>query len=168
MLRFEKSFPIKETFGTPFELLAMICEKCHVECGMTEEEILTFPNGEEMLAVYQENDIEVYRDFLHYIAQALGSFASIDRYGKLVLKPYGEMPVRTISAKERYELTLSDFKIYYTAINSTNAKTAIAEYYAIEEDTGLTMNLGINPLMQLGLPEKRTKICEALLEKLRK
>lgn len=168
MLRFEKSFPIKETFGTAYELLTMICEKCHVEFGMTEEDLLSFPNGSEMLSIYQEHDIETYRDFLHYIAQTLGSFASIDRYGKLVLKPYGENPVSMITAKERYELTLSDFKTYYTAINSTNAKTAIAGYYAIEEDTGLTMNLGINPLMQLGLPEKRTKMCETLLGEITK
>ena len=33
----------------------------------------------------------------------------------------------------------------------------------MEKDDGLTMNLGINPLMQLGLPKKRKKMCEVLL-----
>lgn len=163
MLRFDKNFPIADTFGTAFELLSISCEKCKVELGMTEEEIKTFVNGEEMLAIYQEHDIETYRDFIHYIASALGAFAQISRDGKLVLKKYAEEVSTEIKSTERFSSSISDFKTRYTAINSTNAKTKIAEYYALEKDDGLTMNLGINPLMQLGLPEKRKRMCEAIL-----
>jgi len=138
MLRFDKNFPVTDTFGTAFELLSLSCEKCKVELGMTEDELKAFVNGEEVLAIYQDHDIETYRDFIHYIASTLGAFAQVSRDGKLV-------------------------KTRYTAINSTNAKTKIAEYYSLENDDGLTMNLGINPLMQLGLPEKRKRMCEALL-----
>lgn len=163
MLRFDKNFPITDTFGTAFELLSLSCEKCKVELGMTEEEIKTFVNGKEMLAIYQEHDIETYRDFIHYIATTLGAFAQISRDGKLVLKKYAEEVSTEIKTTERFSSSISDFKTRYTAINSTNAKTKIAEYYALEKDDGLTMNLGINPLMQLGLPEKRKRMCEALL-----
>ena len=163
MLRFDKNFPVTDTFGTAFELLTLSCEKCRVELGMTEDEVKAFVNGEEVLAIYQDHDIETYRDFIHYIASTLGAFAGISRDGKLVLKKYAESISTEIKTRERFSSSISDFKTRYTAINSTNAKTKIAEYYSLENDDGLTMNLGINPLMQLGLPEKRKRMCEVLL-----
>lgn len=163
MLRFDKNFPVTDTFGTAFELLTLSCEKCKVELGMTEDEVKAFVNGEEVLAIYQDHDIETYRDFIHYIASTLGAFAGVSREGKLVLKKYAESISTEIKTRERFSSSISDFKTRYTAINSTNAKTKIAEYYSLENDDGLTMNLGINPLMQLGLPEKRKRMCEALL-----
>lgn len=163
MLRFDKNFPVTDTFGTAFELLSLSCEKCKVELGMTEDEVKAFVNGEEVLAIYQDHDIETYRDFIHYIASTLCAFAGVSRDGKLVLKKYAESISTEIKTRERFSSSISDFKTRYTAINSTNAKTKIAEYYSLENDDGLTMNLGINPLMQLGLPEKRKRMCEALL-----
>lgn len=164
MLRFDRRFSVKETFGTAFELLTFICERCRVQLGMTEAQVLVLPNGIEMLSIYPENDIETYRDLLHYLASTLGSVALIDRYGRLVLRQFGTTPVTQIEAKHRFDSSVSDFKTYYTAINSTNMKTKWAEYYALEQDTGLTMNLGVNPLMQLGLSEKRERMCQRLLE----
>lgn len=163
MLRFDKNFPVTDTFGTAFELLSLSCEKCKVELGMTEDEVKAFVNGEEILAIYQDHDIETYRDFIHYIASTLGAFAGVSRDGRLVLKKYAESISTEIKTRERFSSSISDFKTRYTAINSTNAKTKIAEYYSLENDDGLTMNLGINPLMQLGLPEKRKRMCEVLL-----
>ena len=163
MLRFDKNFPVTDTFGTAFELLTLSCEKCKVELGMTEDDVKVFVNGEEVLAIYQDHDIETYRDFIHYIASTLGAFAGVSRDGKLILKKYAESISTEIKTRERFSSSISDFKTRYTAINSTNAKTKIAEYYSLENDDGLTMNLGINPLMQLGLPEKRKRMCEALL-----
>lgn len=163
MLRFDKNFPVTDTFGTAFELLTLSCEKCKVELGMTEDEVKAFVNGEEVLAIYQDHDIETYRDFIHYIASTLGAFAQVSRDGKLVLKKYAESISTEIKTRERFSSSVSDFKTRYTAINSTNVKTKIAEYYSLENDDGLTMNLGINPLMQLGLPEKRKRMYEALL-----
>lgn len=163
MLRFDKNIPVTDTFGTAFELLSFSCEKCKVELGMTEDEVKAFVNGEEVLAIYQDHDIETYRDFIHYIASTLGAFAGVSRDGKLVLKKYAESISTEIKTEERFSSSISDFKTRYTAINSTNAKTKIAEYYSLENDDGLTMNLGINPLMQLGVPEKRKRMCESLL-----
>lgn len=163
MLRFDKNFPVTDTFGTAFELLSLSCEKCKVDLGMTEDDIKSFVNGNEVLAIYQDHDIETYRDFIHYIASTLGAFAGVSRDGKLVLKKYAENISTEIKTKERFSSSISDFKTKYTAINSTNVKTKIAEYYSLENDDGLTMNLGINPLMQLGLPEKRKRMCESLL-----
>lgn len=164
MLRFDRNFSVTETFGTAYELLQFACDKCQVELGVSEEDVKRFPNGEEQLGVYHDHDIETYRDLLHYIASSLGTIAMINRHGQLILKAYGQQPVADIQAAHRFKSSISDFKTYYTAINSTNAKTKIAEYYALERDDGLTMNLGINPLMQLGLKDKRERMCQRLLE----
>lgn len=168
MLRFNRSFKIKETFGTAYEFLKIICNRCRVHLGMTEEAITSLPNGEELLSIYQDNDIETYRDLLHYVASILGCVAQINRSGQLVLVQYGEQPVTTIKSIHRFESNISDFKTFYTAISSTNVRTKVAEYYALENDSGLTMNLGNNPLMQLGLQTKREKMCQNLLEAISK
>ena len=51
----------------------------------------------------------------------------------------------------------------YTAVSSTNLRTQTSEYYALEEDDGLTMNLGVNPLLQFGLEETRAELCRNIL-----
>lgn len=42
----------------------------------------------------------------------------------------------------------------------------MAEYYALEVDDGLTMNLGINPLLQFGVDETRKELCTNILNDL--
>ena len=38
-------------------------------------------------------------------------------------------------------------------MSSTNKQTQIAEYYALDPDNGLAINLGVNPLLQFGLEQ---------------
>ena len=45
-------------------------------------------------------------------------------------------------------------------------KTEIAEYYSLDPDDGLTMNLGVNPLLQFGLKETREELCRNILNDL--
>ena len=68
-----------------------------------------------------------------------------------------------ILQKHRFSSSFSDFVTRYTAVSSTNLRTQTAEYYALEEDDGLTMNLGINPLLQFGLEETRAELCRNIL-----
>ena len=56
----------------------------------------------------------------------------------------------------------------YTAVSSTNLRTQTSEYYALETDDGLTMNLGVNPLLQFGLEETRAELCGNILDALSK
>ena len=142
MLRFEKSFNGFETVGNAYAFLALCCKACKVELAHTQAEIEAMPNGSEMLSVYTENDIETYRDVLFYVGQVLGGFFCINREGKLELRKYGNVPVMTVSDRQRFSSSFSDFITRYTAISSTNIKTQTAEYYALEPDDGLTMNLG--------------------------
>lgn len=134
-----------------------------MELAHTQAEIEAMPNGSEPLSVYTENDIETYRDVLFYVGQVLGGFFCINREGKLELRKYGNAPVVTVSSRQRFSSSFSDFITRYTAISSTNIRTQIAEYYALEQDDGLTMNLGVNPLLQFGLEETRKTLLEHIL-----
>lgn len=163
MLRFEKSFNGFETVGNAYAFLALCCKACNVELAHTQTEIESMPNGSEMLSVYTENDIETYRDVLFYVGQVLGGFFCINREGKLELRKYGKEPVVTVSDRQRFSSSFSDFITRYTAISSTNIKTQISEYYAMETDDGLTMNLGVNPLLQFGLEDTRKALLEHIL-----
>ncbi len=42
-------------------------------------------------------------------------------------------------------------------------KTQIAEYYVLDPADGLTVNLGVNPLLQFGLEETRKQLCTNIL-----
>ena len=163
MLRFEKSFNGFETVGTAYDFLALCCKACDVELAHTKAELEAMPNGTEILSIYTENDIETYRDVLYFTAQVLGGFFSINRDGKLQLRKYGETPVAEIQSRHRFTSSFSDFITRYTAVSSTNMRTQTSEYYALEPDDGLTMNLGVNPLLQFGLEETRKQLCENIL-----
>lgn len=163
MLRFEKAYKKEQSSGYPYDFLNIMCNDCKVSLAQTQAEIEVLPNGTELLGVYPDNDIETWRDFLHYLSQALGCFAFINRDGKLQLVKYGESPVCSVNSTHRYSSSFSDFVTSYTAISSTNRRTNTAEYYALDPDDGLTMNLAVNPLLQFGLDETRTRILKNIL-----
>ena len=163
MLRFEKDFNGFQTVGTAYDFINYCCTACQVELANSEEEINILPNAKETLSIYTENDIETCRDVLAYTAQVLGGFFFINREGKLEFKKYGSDPVMEIHQKHRFSSSFSDFVTRYTAVSSTNKRTQISEYYALETDDGLTMNLGINPLLQFGLDETRETLCRNIL-----
>lgn len=164
MLSLDKSFNKGLSSAAPYEFLSLLSKACHVELAQTKEEIEALPNGTELLGIYQDNDIESWRDFLYYLAQTLGCFAVINRYGKLSLTSYGSTPVMAIDIRHRFSSSFSDFVTRYTAVSSTNKKTETAEYYAKDPDDGLTMNLGVNPLLQFGLEETRKRIINTILD----
>lgn len=163
MLNLDKNFNKGLSSAFPYDFLSLLSKACHVELAQTKEEIEALTNGTELLGIYQENDIETWRDFLYYLAQALGCFSTIDRDGKLRLIPYGITDNKTVDSRQRFSSTFSDFVTRYTAVSSTNKKTDIAEYYSVKPDDGLTMNLGVNPLLQFGLEEKRKRIINNIL-----
>ena len=168
MLRFDRAFNGFETIGTAYGMMALCSTACGVELAQTQAEIEALPNGSELLSIYPENDIETYRDVLYFTAQVLGGFFCINRAGKLEFRQYGETPVVEILQKHRFSSSFSDFVTRYTAVSSTNLRTQTSEYYALETDDGLTMNLGVNPLLQFGLEETRAELCGNILAALSK
>ena len=168
MLRFEKTLKLESSSGTPYQFLKAACDACKVELSQTVAEISSLPNGKTTLGIYTDNDIETFRDLIFYVAQVVGCFCQIDRYGKLVLKQYGNTASWTVPQKERFNSSYSDFVTRYTAISSTNQMSQESEYIAMEKDDALTMNLGINPLMQFGLKSVREKMLREILTALQK
>ena len=166
MLRFEKSFNGFETVGNAYAFLDLCCKACAVDLAHTQAEIEGMPNGTELLSVYPENDIETYRDVLYFVGQVLGGFFCISREGKLELRKYGRSPVMEVKSRHRFTSSFSDFITRYTAVSSMNLRTQTAEYYALEPDDGLTMNLAVNPLLQFGLEETREQLCRNILNDL--
>ena len=163
MLRFDAAFDEKVTNGVAYDLLLLACEACKVELANTKEELAAMSNGSTVLGIYTENDIETWRDLIFYVAQVLGCFAQIDRAGKLLLIKYGNSPVADIPDSQRFSSSFSDFITRYTAVSSTNVRTKMAEYYALDPDDALTMNLGVNPLLQFGLSETRKMLLTNIL-----
>ena len=166
MLRFERDFNGFESVGTAYDFMGLCAKACGVELAQTEAEIGAMPNGSEVLSIYAENDIETYRDVLYFVAQVLGGFFCINRAGRLELRKYGDSPVAEVLQRHRFSSSFSDFVTRYTAVSSTNLRTQTAEYYAADSDDGLTMNLGINPLLQFGLDETREALCQNILDSL--
>ena len=166
MLRFDKDFNGFESNGTAYDFVSLCCKACRVEIAQSQANYEAMPNGKEVLSVYTENDIETYRDVLYYVGQVLGGFFCMNRSGKLELRKYGTVPVMTVQQKHRFTSSFSDFITRYTAISSTNMKTETAEYYHLDPDDGLTMNLGVNPLLQFGLEETREQLCMNILHDL--
>ena len=163
MLRFEKSFNGFESVGNAWAFLDLCCKSCGVEMENTRAEIEGMPNGRELLSIYPENDIGTYRDVLFFVGQVLGGFFCINRRGRLELRKYGAEPVMEVQGRHRFSSSFSDFITRYTAVSSTNLRTQTAEYYALDTDDGLTMNLGVNPLLQFGLEETRRQLCGNIL-----
>lgn len=157
MTKFEKSFSNTNTIGKPYDLLMLACEMCGMELKQTKSQIEEMPNGKSSFSIYEDNDIETYRDLIYYVAQALGGFATINRNGKLDIRHYGNNVVSIFKGKHRFASDFSDFITRYTAISSTNVRTNISEYEALDPDDALTMNLGVNPLLQYGTDESRKK-----------
>lgn len=168
MLNFEKNFRSTLSSGMPYDFLSLACENCKVPFAHTRADIEKMSNGKYLYGIYGENDIESWRDLIFYTTQVLGCYCQINRQGQLELRKYGTNPVMRISDKQRFSSSFSDFITRYTAVNSTNQKTATAEYYALSPDDGLTMSLGVNPLLQFGLKDTREVIIRNILNDISK
>jgi len=164
MAKLDKNFPTDITQGSAYSMLAFACEKCGVTLGMTQADIQAFPNGNVALALYTENDIETYRDFVSWIAQTLAAFAYIDRDGSLKLKMYGNTVHDSIDQDVRFKGgKFSDYVTRYTGLSVVDFKTESTNYYSVTPDDGLTYNLGSNPLLQYGTESTKKIMRQAVL-----
>lgn len=167
MVLFDKNLSLDSSSGTIWNFLTLACHACGVEMAMTEDEVIALPNGDVVLAIYPENDIETYRDLVSWCAQTTGTFATMDRNGKLILRKYGVDPVDTIDSYNRLTgARFSDFETRYTGMSCVNIAEKTTSYYSEGYDDGLTYNLGSNPLLQFGTEEVIQANREAVLHAL--
>jgi len=162
MTKFDRAFTITQTTGTVFDFLSFACGQCGVELGMTAIECAALPNGTEILGLYPTNDIKTFRDFLGWVAQTVGGFATIDRSGKLVVRSWSNSQVvDELTDDDRMEgSSFSDFENQYSGISIVNADDKTTSYYGSGE--GITINLGLNPLLQFGTDEIKNRQRNAL------
>lgn len=155
MAKLDKTFNINVTTATPYQYLNYIAQECGVQIGNTEAEIELFPNGLVSLPLYSPNDIETYRDLLYWVAQACGCFACAGRDGKIYLRKFGnETNIEFDEDHRDTDVVFSAYTTRWTGVSFINIRTQETQYYAAEVDNGLTMNLGANPLLQIGTADE--------------
>ncbi len=151
MSKLDKNFAISSTSGKAYSFLQYICTSCNVTLGMTQAQVEALPNGNTILGLWTENDIETFRDLLSWVAQTLACYATMDRSGRLVLRPYTNVVTDTLDETHRYKGDVySTFETRYSGISVVNIKDQTTIYKGIEPDIYLTYNLGSNPLIQYG------------------
>lgn len=164
MVKFDKALQLDTSVGTTYDLLSLICTSCNVTLGMTLSEIQALPNGTTTYQIYSENDMETYRDLLYWVAQACASYATINRTGALVLRPYSSTPVNTITDYHRVSgASFSKYVTKYSGVSVTNLEDQTTSYYGLTVDEDLTYNLGGNPLLQYVAAAEKERVCRNIL-----
>lgn len=162
MSKFDKAYGAMQTSGTVHDFLSLACQKCGVSLGMSAMDCNALPNGTEVLGVFPDNDIKTYRDFIGWIAQTVGGFATIDRNGALVVRSWADSAsVDTFTVADRIQgSSFSDYETSYGGISIVNIDAKTTQYYG--DQNGAVINLGSNPLLQYGTDSTKTRQRTAL------
>jgi len=164
MQKLDKKYTSIQTSASIYSLLTYISDQCNVEIGMTQAEVEALPNGGEVLGIYEENDIETYRDLLYWVAQTCGCFACADRTGKIVLRKLGTSNDVEFDENHRdADVVFSGYTTKWTGVSFVDISTKTTRYYGLEIDDGLTMNMGANPLLQYGIGDTLNRQRNAVL-----
>jgi hypothetical protein len=161
--------PVEEdSWGLPYALLILACEKVGVELANTEEEILAMCNGDKDFSLNSAR-VNTYRDLLSYIATLLGGFATINRFGKLEIRQFHTVSDLNITARQRTSSTVNDYETFFNSIRARFV--AEQNYYPyVETDdtmtTGLQLDMGDIPIVQ-GLEETKHEILQNILTMLK-
>jgi hypothetical protein len=162
MSKFDSFLSFSTTYGTPYELLTAICHSCSVELGMTQEEVEALPNGTRTLGIYPDNDCETFRDLLSWIACTLCCFATINRSGELVLRPFYGVTVGEFDNTKRFTgCKFSDYVTSYAGITVNDMEESGTKTYT-NGKAGVTLDIGDNPLMQYGIDSTLDAIGNAI------
>lgn len=167
MSKLDKPCTINSAIGLPYQMAKMACDYCLVELGTDEFEFTNFANGSEIMSMFTDNDIETWRDFLSWVAQAVGCNAMCDREGRVIFKAYNQEVVDVIDDHHRLAgASFSDFITKYTGLSCVNIAEKTTSYYSMEMDDGLTYNLGSNPFLQYGVDAALTATRRNVLDAL--
>ncbi len=154
---------------TPYECAMRIEKETGVVFGNTKEEFESFANGTIMISETTTNDVETWRDLVSWLAQTMACFATADRDGKIVFRSYTDEVTDTIDAEHRFSgASFSDFVTRYTGLSVVNMADGMTNYYGVEPDDALTMNLGSNPFLQYGVEDTKEQMRRSILDAIQK
>lgn len=168
MAKFDDTLRISLGNGRAYDYLAYACQRCGVELGMTEDDFLKVTNGAYLVYPYPNNAMETYRDLISSIATMCACYATIDRDSKLVLRslPSYNESVLVIPASLRYSTSFSDYSSYYTSLEVTNPSDGTISHYSNGNIGGLTLDIGDNPFLEVGVPDTYNSMRRAIINKL--
>lgn len=167
MSKLDKPLNISETSSTIYGFCQYIAGETDTVFGMTQEECEALPNGDEIIAPYEEANFETFRDLLSALAQMVGGFAYAAKDGTWKLKSFDDTPVVTIPKNRRISgATFSDFETYYDMIQYTDVAAKVVR--AVGDGFGQSMNLGAQPFLQLGVWDARERRALAIVNAIKK
>lgn len=152
MGRFERKLRFDSTVGQPYDYLVNACNNSNMTFGMTKEEVEALPNGTDIISPWKEHEMKTYRDLIAAIAEYCGSFATIDRYGSLVLRSFNQGFNPSVweytDDDLRDDISISKFKRRYTAVigESKTLEDVLSSVTVYEEEE--VVDIGVNPFMQ--------------------
>lgn len=131
--------------GFAWDYLDFVCTQCGVTNGMTQADVEALPNG-QITMQYAEGGAATHREFLGYLAAAVGCYAIVDRNNNLLLKRYDKNGAYdTYNNTQRLtNASFSDFITKYNAFTIADLETNSTQIYQNDGYTGLTMDLGRN------------------------
>lgn len=154
--KLDKSFEISQTSSKIYGFCQYIATETGTTFGMTELECEALPNGTETIGLYEESNLDTFRDLLSALAQMVGGFAYADRNGSWKLRSFDDDSVLTIPKNRRKSgSSFSDFVTLYDTIKFTDAPAKMVRVFG--DVNGIEMKLGTQPFLQLGVYEAKER-----------
>lgn len=151
-----------------YDFALFACEKCGLVFGMTKAEVEALPNGDQLLGLFEENNIKTWRDFMSWLANTVGGFVTADRDGTIVIRSFADSTVvDEWSSTERITGSVfSDYETKYDGISIINIEDQTLVYYSGtgSEGDGVSIALGQNPFLQYGLDEVKDAQRQAIAD----
>lgn len=137
---------IESTQAVIYDMLVDVCQTCGVPFGMTRQQVEALPNGTAFIS----NDQEFVRDYhetVSHIGKLTLTIPKINRYGDLVLVPYGNNPRTDLdfSASPSSPVmndVISDYDVFYTGLRCRMINDNQWVDFAVGDNSGLVMDLG--------------------------
>lgn len=132
-------------FGTPDEILTNLTLATGIAVENTT--VAAFPNGSDTLSATPGESLQTWRDLLMWLSQYLGTFATINRQGKVWIRDIVSDPVRSITPEVRFKSpTVKDEIVTITALKVTFSSTLYDFNIVADPDSGKTYTMDDNPL----------------------
>lgn len=154
--KLDKPMTVTGTSSKIYGFCYYIASETGTNFGMTSEECDALPNGEEVIALYEDANLETFRDLLSALAQMVGGFAYAARDGSWRLRSFDDVSVVTIPKNRRVSgSSFSDYETYYDTICYTDVQQKVVRYAG--EERGQVINVGAQPFLQLGTGEAKER-----------